>query len=101
MILGLVVAAADVDVGSSGHFFEDAFQALGYTVGFSEVVAINLIIDGVLSAHAASTATTHVNEGSLQLGILLEVFTHHAGNLGDAAFAFVGLAEHDIHRDDV
>ena len=101
MVLGLVVTAADVDIGSTGHFLEDAFQALGHAVGLCEVVAVDLIVQRVLATHAATTATTHVNHRSLQLGVVLEVFTHHAGNLGDAALALVGLVEHDIHRDDM
>ena len=101
VVLGLVVAAADVDIGGTRHFLQDTFQALGDTIGLGEIIAVNLVVQRILSAHTATTATTHINEGTLQLGIVLEVFTHRAGNLGDAAFALVGLAEHDVHRDDV
>ena len=101
MILGLIVASADIDVGRTGNLLEQAFQALGHTVGLGEVVTIDFIVDRVLATHAAASATTHIDKGLLDLRVVLEVFTHHGGNLGDTTLTLVGLVEHDVHRDDV
>ena len=97
LIFRLIVFAADANIGSTFHRSQQSLQLLCHTVGFFQVVAIDFVVEGRLSAHAAATATAHIHDCFLELGVVLEVFAHKGCNFHDAAFTFARVAQTYVH----
>ena len=76
LIFRLVVFAADANIGSTFHRSQQSLQLLCHAVGGGEIVAVDFVVEGRLSAHATATVTTHIHLIFHQFGILFKVFTH-------------------------
>ena len=101
MILRLVVTTAHTDIGSARQALEDTLHALCHAIGLGEVVTIDFIVQRGLACHAGTTLAADVDERLLDFGIILEVITHSAGNLGNATFTLIGIKQRDVHGDNV
>ena len=100
LIFGLIVASRDHDVGRSRQFEKLTFETGGHRVGQGEVIAVDLEVDGGLSAHSASHSA-YADLSFLELGIVLEVFAHHCGELDARSVAVAGVGQAHVHRDDM
>ena len=100
LILGDVVASADVHLRTALHRAHALCHLGGHSVGLLEVVAVDLDIHRGVAAHRALFASGQYGE-LLDLAVLRQVLTHHFADRCQSSFAFAHADQTDNELDDV
>ena len=100
LILGQVIAAADVHLRDAIELQQLRAQLLRQLVGRGHVVAIDLKVGRSLPAHAAVFAAGH-DFRLRELGVRLQVVAHHVADHRLRSFAFTGFRKAKVEGNDV